>query len=173
MGWRDKYKRRRRDRESPPAMVDFQGRIKNSVVQFSDTDRTGTVVRAGELDGTEVRQSIAKQGGSLEPPSGRSLFHLGPGAKRVVFDNVRFKGSGFDTFVSGEDAEHLVVTGCSMETAGAPAGDKPARYVFPRPSAPPVPSLEEQRRNGKLIGRNEPCPCLSGTKYKHCHGKLT
>ena len=20
------------------------------------------------------------------------------------------------------------------------------------------------------IGRNEPCPCLSGEKYKHCHG---
>lgn len=23
------------------------------------------------------------------------------------------------------------------------------------------------------IGRNEPCPCGSGKKYKHCHGKLT
>ena len=22
------------------------------------------------------------------------------------------------------------------------------------------------------IGRNEPCPCGSGKKYKHCHGKL-
>ena len=22
------------------------------------------------------------------------------------------------------------------------------------------------------IGRNEPCPCNSGKKYKHCHGKL-
>ena len=21
------------------------------------------------------------------------------------------------------------------------------------------------------IGRNEPCPCGSGKKYKHCHGK--
>ena len=23
------------------------------------------------------------------------------------------------------------------------------------------------------IGRNDPCPCGSGKKYKHCHGKLT
>ncbi|WP_334153677.1 preprotein translocase subunit SecA [Tepidimonas sp.] len=23
------------------------------------------------------------------------------------------------------------------------------------------------------VGRNEPCPCGSGKKYKHCHGKLT
>ncbi|NBW55968.1 MAG: preprotein translocase subunit SecA, partial [Betaproteobacteria bacterium] len=22
------------------------------------------------------------------------------------------------------------------------------------------------------VGRNEPCPCGSGKKYKHCHGKL-
>ena len=23
------------------------------------------------------------------------------------------------------------------------------------------------------VGRNEPCPCGSGKKYKHCHGKLS
>jgi preprotein translocase subunit SecA len=28
-------------------------------------------------------------------------------------------------------------------------------------------------RPGQKIGRNEPCPCGSGKKYKHCHGKLT
>ena len=26
--------------------------------------------------------------------------------------------------------------------------------------------------NGHHVGRNDPCPCGSGTKYKHCHGKL-
>jgi len=24
----------------------------------------------------------------------------------------------------------------------------------------------------KKVGRNDPCPCGSGKKYKHCHGKL-
>lgn len=28
-------------------------------------------------------------------------------------------------------------------------------------------------RDGQKIGRNDPCPCGSGKKYKHCHGKLT
>jgi len=28
-------------------------------------------------------------------------------------------------------------------------------------------------REGRKVGRNEPCPCGSGNKYKHCHGKLT
>jgi preprotein translocase subunit SecA len=27
-----------------------------------------------------------------------------------------------------------------------------------------------QRRTGKKVGRNEPCPCGSGKKYKQCHG---
>jgi preprotein translocase subunit SecA len=28
-------------------------------------------------------------------------------------------------------------------------------------------------REGPKIGRNEPCPCGSGKKYKHCHGALS
>src|SRR5690554_2683054 len=27
-------------------------------------------------------------------------------------------------------------------------------------------------REDKKVGRNEPCPCGSGKKYKHCHGKI-
>ena len=28
-------------------------------------------------------------------------------------------------------------------------------------------------RDGDKVGRNDPCPCGSGKKYKHCHGQLT
>jgi preprotein translocase subunit SecA len=28
-------------------------------------------------------------------------------------------------------------------------------------------------RHAEKVGRNDPCPCGSGKKYKHCHGKLT
>jgi preprotein translocase subunit SecA len=28
-------------------------------------------------------------------------------------------------------------------------------------------------RHATKVGRNDPCPCGSGKKYKHCHGKLT
>jgi preprotein translocase subunit SecA len=27
-------------------------------------------------------------------------------------------------------------------------------------------------RSGQKVGRNDPCPCGSGKKYKQCHGKL-
>ncbi|HSV18671.1 MAG TPA: preprotein translocase subunit SecA [Casimicrobiaceae bacterium] len=34
--------------------------------------------------------------------------------------------------------------------------------------APPPPFV----RAGEKVGRNDPCPCGSGKKYKHCHGRL-
>ncbi len=40
----------------------------------------------------------------------------------------------------------------------------------------PIAEPEQQQpfvRGDKKVGRNEPCPCGSGKKYKHCHGKLT
>ena len=33
------------------------------------------------------------------------------------------------------------------------------------------PQVQTVRRKGRKIGRNEPCPCGSGKKYKHCCGK--
>jgi preprotein translocase subunit SecA len=37
--------------------------------------------------------------------------------------------------------------------------------------APPPKPAPFVRQMGK-VGRNEPCPCGSGKKFKHCHGKL-
>jgi len=39
----------------------------------------------------------------------------------------------------------------------------------------PAPAMPEQTQGGKPVAkvrRNEPCPCGSGKKYKHCHGKV-
>lgn len=33
-------------------------------------------------------------------------------------------------------------------------------------------SPSKLQAQGKRVGRNEPCPCGSGKKYKHCHGRL-
>jgi preprotein translocase subunit SecA len=57
----------------------------------------------------------------------------------------------------------------ALATAGAGAGDEGEGAARPaaRPAAPP------SVRATPKIGRNEPCPCGSGKKYKHCHGKLS
>jgi len=41
------------------------------------------------------------------------------------------------------------------------------------PSAPGgLNEVEAQLSMGVKVGRNDPCPCGSGKKYKACHGKL-
>jgi preprotein translocase subunit SecA len=39
-------------------------------------------------------------------------------------------------------------------------------------AAPATPPAEPFKREGRKVGRNEPCPCGSGKKYKQCHGRL-
>jgi preprotein translocase subunit SecA len=34
-------------------------------------------------------------------------------------------------------------------------------------------ALQPYVRGGQKVGRNDPCPCGSGKKYKQCHGKLS
>ena len=46
-----------------------------------------------------------------------------------------------------------------------------AGAVAPEPTPPA--GQEPYIREGRKVGRNEPCPCGSGNKYKHCHGKLS
>ena len=58
-----------------------------------------------------------------------------------------------------------------------PSAETPAPSADPATAAPPpsgAPGAERQpfRRNQKKVGRNDPCPCGSGKKYKQCHGKL-
>ena len=44
----------------------------------------------------------------------------------------------------------------ALEEAGEPTENHPQPFVRP----------------GDKVGRNDPCPCGSGKKYKHCHGRL-
>ncbi len=60
-----------------------------------------------------------------------------------AIENVQYQHAGYEEALAGAGAD------------AAPAS-KPAPFV---------------RQMGK-IGRNDPCPCGSGKKYKHCHGKL-
>ncbi|MGI9343499.1 MAG: preprotein translocase subunit SecA [Gammaproteobacteria bacterium] len=50
-------------------------------------------------------------------------------------------------------------------------GPGPGAGTPPPPAEPADPATPFVRANRK-VGRNEPCPCESGKKYKHCHGRL-
>ncbi|MBN8430800.1 preprotein translocase subunit SecA [Microbulbifer salipaludis] len=45
--------------------------------------------------------------------------------------------------------------------------------AIPEVEAAAEPAAQEPARRGPRVGRNDPCPCGSGKKYKQCHGKLT
>jgi len=67
-------------------------------------------------------------------------------------------------------ATHESLTGLAALVESAPPRGGAAGPTQKRPMAPgerPQPIVV-----GEKIGRNDPCPCGSGKKYKHCHGRM-
>ena len=54
------------------------------------------------------------------------------------------------------------------ETTGMGYAHSPEQPALP--GAPPVPGKQRPVRVEHKVGRNDPCPCGSGKKFKHCHG---
>jgi len=67
-----------------------------------------------------------------------------------------------------EVAEHLHKRSEKMKYSHPAAPDALRGGGQEERQAAPIPFVRGQRK----VGRNEPCPCGSGRKYKHCHGKL-
>ncbi len=60
-------------------------------------------------------------------------------------------------------------------SAVAAAGGGGPVAAPPQGQAAGTAAMQENKpfvREGKKVGRNEPCPCGSGKKYKQCHGKI-
>ena len=65
------------------------------------------------------------------------------------------------------DFQHAQSTGYDpMPQLGAEGEGQQAGAAVAAAAAPIV-------REGPKVGRNDPCPCGSGKKYKHCHGALS
>ena len=74
-------------------------------------------------------------------------------AARAV-KNVQYQHAEFQPGVGDEEAEQI-----------------PPDGVVPD-APPPSASVEPFVRSTQKVGRNDPCPCGSGKKYKQCHGRL-
>ncbi len=55
-----------------------------------------------------------------------------------------------------------------LRRQGPPAA---ASFSAPPKAAGPPQPVQAAQRSDKKVGRNEPCPCGSGKKYKKCHGR--
>jgi preprotein translocase subunit SecA len=76
------------------------------------------------------------------------------------------------SLLAGAGAEESGAAGSGPGVAGA-AGAPGARPARGAPLPPPPDAAGTFVRAEPKVGRNEPCPCGSGKKYKHCHGTLT
>jgi preprotein translocase subunit SecA len=79
--------------------------------------------------------------------------------------------------VSGADA--MAPPGGMINTAFAPASTpipQTAKPIFAASGTHAAETLvrepAEKRAVYGKVGRNQPCPCGSGKKYKHCHGAV-
>ena len=63
--------------------------------------------------------------------------------------------------VTRQETQHAAVT--AFGTLAAPPGTA-------APAAPPAPRRAPVVAQEEKVGRNDPCPCGSGKKYKKCHG---
>ncbi len=59
------------------------------------------------------------------------------------------------------------------EHAQAPALDAYEESLLAAPEQDEAASEQPFVRDGNKVGRNDPCPCGSGKKYKQCHGQLS
>jgi preprotein translocase subunit SecA len=83
--------------------------------------------------------------------------------------------SAFDSGGNVEPDEQLGAAGVGGLPAGAtgfPQGAAPQGVRTAARQAPPVDAQGTFVRGERKVGRNEPCPCGSGKKFKHCHGAL-
>jgi preprotein translocase subunit SecA len=104
---------------------------------------------AGGASGGPAGSSLTG-GGYDGGPSGGDTGGLDRMGKPVEVKNVRYQHADYEeALAEGDDAE-----------AGA------------RPAAAQAPKARPFKRDGEKVGRNDPCPCGSGKKYKQCHGRL-
>ena len=73
-----------------------------------------------------------------------------------------------------QEAERRALQAQAQHSDFAAAGDASADDIAVAVQAPAAEPAKPQpvRRFVDKVGRNDPCPCGSGKKYKQCHGKL-
>jgi preprotein translocase subunit SecA len=87
----------------------------------------------------------------------------------VYRDFVKYAMHAEVVTAEGQNNRPERVNYSSSETPAelAPAAAPPK----PSPAAPTVKQTQVVKTEDEKIGRNDPCHCGSGKKFKHCHGR--
>jgi len=147
-------------------------------VKFDTVSRLATLeVRTQEeVDREEAERrerlmrALQTQHAEMQPLLGGESLELAPGASAAMLGAIGgFGGPG------GPGGPGGLGAGAGLAAPSRPGGGAPW-VARPRPVAKTngaeAPQAAPFVREGRKVGRNEPCPCGSGKKYKHCHGAL-
>ncbi len=89
-----------------------------------------------------------------------------------ILSRIRIQG---EEDVAEVNARRKAAGNMQFQHADAPAlgGGQQAAPPQGGQTPPPQQPAEPFVRDSRKVGRNEPCPCGSGKKFKQCHGKLS
>ncbi len=90
----------------------------------------------------------------IQSPEDAEAVEQAPQVSNVTYSQSEFN----DPAMQGGEGAATDPESVALATQQVADSDDPAQQPF--------------RRFGGKIGRNEPCPCGSGRKFKQCHGKL-
>jgi preprotein translocase subunit SecA len=102
----------------------------------------------------------------IDPSTGEDEMALAlAGAETLARHGIG--GTGIGAAAPGATGAPI---GGGIPLGGGAAYSGPASAIPPRPAATPERNPQDPQSWGK-VGRNEVCPCGSGKKFKHCHGR--
>ena len=116
-----------------------------------------------------LRQGIHLRGYAQKNPKQeykREAFELFEGLLQIVRSEV--SKLLLTVEVRSEEQIEAVETPPQLENVQYHHADYDEALGSAEPKAP-----QPVERHTPKVGRNDPCPCGSGKKYKHCHGKLS
>jgi preprotein translocase subunit SecA len=96
-------------------------------------------------------------------------------ARRRMAQQLQYRHDEAPSAMSLEATEAEPGAESSAEPIAGPIAGTGRRPLVARASRPPSATAEPTApmvRSERKVGRNEPCPCGSGKKYKQCHGRL-
>jgi preprotein translocase subunit SecA len=89
---------------------------------------------------------------------------------------VEYKREGFEAFsammdrVEEEIVRYLFLLEPAIQKEEKKVVRREQSYSYSAPEKEEKPAGKTVVRKEKKVGRNDPCPCGSGKKYKKCHG---
>lgn len=154
-GYAQKNPKQEYKREAYELFTRMLGEYKSDVI--------GTLSHVRVQSQEQVEQA-QRQAQSAPPPK---VTYQHQQAQSALAENATADDTGENTPASSP------ASAPARAVASSGASGRPVPAAAAAAAAKNAPPAQPYTRSGRKMGRNEPCHCGSGKKYKQCHGKLS